>query len=127
MSKFSLGISSKRVGILNEDGQQDGLEGGFGSDLATAEAKPKLKQPPRYKVIMLNDDFTPMDFVIEVLVSFFYMDSEQATQVMLTVHTQGRAVCGIFTRDVAETKAALVVDFARENEHPLMCNVEVVE
>lgn len=111
---------------MNEDGQDGGL-GELDGDLATAEAKPKLKQPPKYKVIMLNDDFTPMEFVVEVLTSFFYMDTEKAAQVMLTVHTQGRAVCGIFTRDVAETKAALVMEFAQENEHPLRCNVEVVE
>ena len=89
---------------MNEDGQDGGLSD-LGSeldgDLATAAAKPKLKQPPKYKVIMLNDDFTPMEFVVEVLISFFYMDAEKAAQVMLTVHTQGRAVCGIFTRDVA--------------------------
>ncbi|WP_072324868.1 ATP-dependent Clp protease adapter ClpS [Marinospirillum alkaliphilum] len=95
--------------------------------LATVEAKPKLKMPPLYKVVMLNDDFTPMEFVIEVLMKFFHMDMEKASQIMLAVHTQGRAVCGVFTRDVAETKAALVVDFARENQHPLMCNVEVAE
>lgn len=108
---------------MSEDGQEGVLDG----DLATAEAKPKLKEPPKYKVIMLNDDFTPMEFVVEVLMSFFNMDMEKASQVMMTVHMQGRAVCGIFTRDVAETKAAIVIDFARENEHPLMCSVEVAE
>ncbi len=108
---------------MNEDGQDKDLGGG----LATATAKPKLQQPPKYKVIMLNDDFTPMEFVVEVLISFFHMDLEKASQIMMAVHMQGSAVCGIFTRDVAETKAALVIDFARENEHPLMCNVEVAE
>lgn len=101
-------------------------EHGEGS-LAIAEAKPALKQPPMYKVVMLNDDFTPMEFVVEVLINFFNMDVEKASQVMLAVHMQGRAVCGIYSRDVAETKAAQVVDFARENQHPLMCNVEAVE
>ena len=95
--------------------------------LATATAKPQLKKPPLYKVVMLNDDFTPMEFVVEVLIQFFHMDMEKASQVMLRVHTEGKATCGVFTRDVAETKAALVVDFARENQHPLMCNVEVAE
>ncbi len=108
---------------MNEDGQDKDLGGG----LATATAKPKLQQPPKYKVIMLNDDFTPMEFVVEVLMFFFHMDMEKASQVMMDVHLQGRGICGIFTKDVAETKVALVVDFARENEHPLMCNVEVVE
>lgn len=94
-------------------------------DLAVEEAKPKLSPPPLYKVLMLNDDYTPMDFVVEVLETFFAMDREKATRVMLTVHTEGRAVCGLFTRDIAETKAAQVVDYARENQHPLMCQVEV--
>lgn len=107
----------------NGDGHEEHGDGG----LATAEAKPALKQPPMYKVVMLNDDFTPMEFVVEVLIGFFNMDMEKASQVMLAVHMQGRAVCGIYSRDVAETKAAQVVDFARENQHPLMCNVEAVE
>lgn len=94
-------------------------------DLAVEEARPKLKAPPMYKVVLLNDDYTPMDFVVEVLEVFFAMNREKATRIMLTVHTEGKAVCGIFTRDVAETKAALVVDYARENQHPLMCQVEM--
>ncbi len=97
------------------------------SSLATATARPALQKPPLYKVIMLNDDFTPMDFVIEVLMKFFYMNSERAAQVMLAVHHEGQAICGVFTRDIAETKAALVVDFARENQHPLMCKVDIAE
>lgn len=93
-------------------------------DLAVEEAKPKVKKPPLYKVVMLNDDYTPMDFVVEVLQVFFAMDREKATRVMLTVHTEGKATCGVFTRDIAETKAAQVVDYARENQHPLLCQVE---
>ena len=73
-------------------------------DLALAPAKPKLKRPPLYKVVLLNDDYTPMEFVVEVLEHFFSMNREKATQVMLAVHTQGKGVCGIYTRDVAETK-----------------------
>ena len=92
--------------------------------LVLEEARPKLKKPPLYKVVMMNDDFTPMEFVVEVLESFFYMDREKATRTMLTVHTEGKAVCGVFSRDVAETKADLVTDYARENQHPLMCQVE---
>ena len=94
-------------------------------DLVVEEVRPKVKKPPLYKVVMMNDDYTPMDFVVEVLEGFFSMDREKATRVMLTVHTEGKAVCGIFTRDVAETKAAQVVDYARENSHPLMCQVEM--
>lgn len=103
------------------DDQHDGDRG-----LATAEAKPRLKRPPMYRVVLLNDDYTPMDFVVEVLMIFFGMDQEKATQVMLAVHTQGKGVCGVYTRDVAETKAAQVNQYARENKHPLLCEVESV-
>jgi len=95
-----------------------------GSSLAVAEAQPKLQVPRLYKVILLNDDYTPMEFVVEVLESFFAMNRELATQVMLKVHTEGSAVCGIFTRDIAETKAMQVNDFARDSQHPLLCEVE---
>lgn len=91
---------------------------------AIEEAQPKVKQPPLYKVLMLNDDFTPMDFVVVVLKTFFSMSTEKATEVMLHVHTRGVGVCGVFTRDVAETKAAQVVQYAREHQHPLRCAVE---
>lgn len=92
--------------------------------LAVAEKKPALKQPSLYQVVMLNDDFTPMEFVVEVLQSFFYMNIEKATQIMLTVHTQGRAVCGLYPRDIAETKMMQVNEFSKQNEHPLLCQVE---
>ncbi len=94
-------------------------------DVAVEEAQPKLKRPPLYKVVMLNDDYTPMDFVVEVLEAFFGMTREKATRIMLTVHTEGKAVCGVFTRDIAETKAAQVNQYARENQHPLLCEIEV--
>ena len=96
----------------------------FQSGLAVEEAQPKLKEPPRYQVVLLNDDYTPMDFVVYVLQNFFTMDLETATRVMLMVHTQGKGPCGIFPRDIAETKAAQVNRFARENEHPLLCEIE---
>ena len=95
--------------------------------LALQESKPELKKPPLFKVVLINDDYTPMEFVVEVLESFFRMNREQATHVMLTVHTQGKGVCGIFTRDIAETKAAQVNQYARENEHPLLCEIEASE
>ena len=97
----------------------------FDSDVAVQESKPQLKRPPMYKVMMLNDDYTPMDFVVEVLEGFFMMDREQATRVMLQVHTEGKALCGIYTRDIAETKAAQVNQYAKDSEHPLMCEIEV--
>jgi len=93
-------------------------------NLALQEAKPKLKRPPLYKVLLMNDDYTPMDFVVHILQDHFSMTSEKATQVMLQVHTRGVGVCGVFTRDIAETKVALVNQYARENQHPLKCTME---
>ena len=95
--------------------------------LALQESKPELKKPPLFKVVLINDDYTPMEFVVEILESFFRMNREQATQVMLMVHTKGKGVCGIYTRDIAETKAAQVNQYARENEHPLLCEIEASE
>lgn len=93
-------------------------------DLVVQEAKPKLRQPPMFKVILLNDDYTPMDFVVIVLESFFTLSREKATQIMLHVHTRGMGVCGVFTRDIAETKVDQVNTFSRENQHPLKCVME---
>ncbi len=94
------------------------------SGLAVQEGRPKLKRPPMYKVMLLNDDYTPMEFVIQVLESFFQLDRERATQIMLHVHTKGVGVCGVFTRDIAETKVAQVNEYARKNQHPLLCTME---
>ncbi|WP_430462548.1 ATP-dependent Clp protease adapter ClpS [Thalassolituus sp. LLYu03] len=91
--------------------------------VAVETAKPQLKRPPMYCVIMMNDDYTPMEFVVDVLQGFFSKTPEEATQIMLTVHTKGSAVCAIYTRDVAETKAALVNQYARDCQHPLMCEI----
>jgi ATP-dependent Clp protease adaptor protein ClpS len=96
----------------------------FEDGTAVQEAKPKLKQPPMFKVILLNDDYTPMEFVVQVLESFFSMTREKATQIMLHVHTRGVGVCGVYTKDIAETKVALVNDFSRSNQHPLLCTME---
>ena len=93
-------------------------------DLAVAPAKPKLKRPPLYRVILLNDNYTPMEFVVQVLEQFFGMNREKATQVMLAVHTKGKGVCGIYPQDIAETKASQVNESARESGHPLLCEVE---
>jgi ATP-dependent Clp protease adaptor protein ClpS len=79
-----------------------------------------------FKVLLLNDDYTPMEFVVQVLEQFFGMGREKATQIMLHVHTRGKGVCGVFTRDIAETKVALVNDYARSHQHPLMCTMEEV-
>ena len=104
----------------------DSTDNQHGDGLALQEAKPKLKKPPQYRVILLNDDYTPMDFVVHILESFFVMDRETATRVMLEVHTKGKGVCGIFTYDIAETKVSLVNQYSRENQHPLMCDMEKV-
>ena len=102
-------------------------DSGSDSGAAVQDAKPALKKPPLFKVVLLNDDYTPMEFVVEVLETFFSMNREQATQVMLTVHTRGKGVCGIYTRDIAETKAAQVNQYAREQQHPLLCEIEASE
>ncbi|MAZ69958.1 MAG: ATP-dependent Clp protease adapter ClpS [Porticoccus sp.] len=90
-------------------------------------ASPELKRPKRYKVVLFNDDYTPMEFVVGLLEIFFGMNREAATRVMLKVHLDGKAVCGVYTKDVAETKVAQVNDYARKNEHPLLCEVEPSE
>jgi ATP-dependent Clp protease adaptor protein ClpS len=92
--------------------------------LAVEEARPKLKRPPLYKVVLLNDDYTPMEFVVEILEYFFRMPREKATRVMLQVHTEGKGVCGQYSREIAETKVHQVNDFSREHQHPLMCTME---
>ena len=92
--------------------------------LVVQEARPIVEEPKRYKVILLNDDYTPMEFVVEVLRLFFNLDEETATRIMLNVHTKGKGVCGIFSKDVAETKVVIVNEFAKENEHPLLCTME---
>ena len=92
-------------------------------DVLTRQKK-KVGRPKKYKVIFHNDDYTPMDFVVDVLMKFFGMNEEKATQVMLLVHTQGKAVCGVYTRDIAETKAAQVNQYSSECEHPLLCEIE---
>lgn len=92
--------------------------------LGLALADPELEEPRLFKVVLLNDDYTPMDFVVEVLMKFFSLDHDRATQVMLHVHTRGKGVCGVFSYQIAETKAVLVNDYSRENQHPLQCSVE---
>ena len=96
-------------------------------EYGVATARPALAKPPLYKVIMLNDDYTPMEFVIHVLELFFNLDQETAVQVMLQVYTKGAPVCGIFPQDVAETKADHVIEYAKQNHHPLMCQVDRAE
>lgn len=88
-------------------------------------ARPKVKPPKRYQVVLLNDDFTPMDFVVEVLVQFFGMDEAKANVVMLAVHHEGKGICGVYSREVAEMKVNQVNRYARQHKYPLMCQLEV--
>ncbi len=94
------------------------------SEIAVQEARPKLKRPSLYRVILNNDDYTPMDFVVEILESFFNINIETATRIMLDVHKSGKGVCGTFSREIAETKVAQVNNYSRENQHPLLCTME---
>ena len=95
------------------------------SGVTVQDAQPKTNTPPQYKVVMVNDDYTPMEFVVHVLEKFFGHDRVAATHIMLEIHTRGTGVCGVFTHDVAETKAAQVNAYARENQHPLLTTLEV--
>ncbi|WP_406568423.1 ATP-dependent Clp protease adapter ClpS [Alterisphingorhabdus coralli] len=103
--------------------EDDGDEGDSQVGVAT-KTRAKPKKPSQYKVLLLNDDYTPMEFVVAVLKRFFNMDMEQATRVMLQVHQQGIGVCGIYTYEIAETKVNQVMDCAKENQHPLQCTLE---
>ncbi len=95
-----------------------------GHDLAVAEARPKLKRPSLYRVLLINDDYTPMEFVVEVLESIFSMERPKATRVMLEVHTKGKGICGVYNFEIAETKVAQVMSIAQEQQHPLLCTME---
>ncbi|HSG60493.1 MAG TPA: ATP-dependent Clp protease adapter ClpS [Pseudomonadales bacterium] len=110
---------------ITASGGQEDQDNGYGLVLETS--KPELKPPSLYKVVMFNDDYTPMEFVVHVLERFFGIGREKATQIMLAVHTQGKATCGIYTKDIAETKAYMVTEYAQENEHPLACDIEAAD
>ena len=94
------------------------------SGAVVEEALPQVKQPPLYQVVLLNDDYTPMEFVVDVLEKFFALNRTTATRIMLEVHTKGKGVCGVFTYEIAETKVAQVTTYARDQQHPLMCTLE---
>ncbi|MFP5394795.1 MAG: ATP-dependent Clp protease adapter ClpS [Alphaproteobacteria bacterium] len=107
-----------------EDGEGEGPSDGQGQVGIATKTRAKPKKPSQFKVLMLNDDYTPMEFVVMVLKRFFGMDLEQATRVMLHVHQRGVGVCGIYPYEIAETKVNQVMDFARQNQHPLQCTLE---
>ena len=116
--------SNGRTALDIRLGQDDEEDTQRGSGLSVQEIEPEQKAPSLYQVVLINDDYTPMEFVVEVLEVFFNKDRQTATHIMLTVHTQGKGVCGIYTRDIAETKAAQVNQYARKNEHPLLAEIE---
>ncbi len=93
-------------------------------DTSVETADPELQEPSKYQVFLINDDFTPMEFVIDVLQSYFGMNEDKATQIMLHVHTRGRGVCGVFSFEIAETKVQAVNEYSRQSQHPLMCAME---
>jgi ATP-dependent Clp protease adaptor protein ClpS len=107
----------------SQQGRTDRRDGD-GQELALEEARPKLKRPSLYRVVLINDDFTPMEFVVEVLQSIFGMERTRATRVMLEVHTKGKGVCGVYSYDIAETKVAQVTSLAQQQQHPLLCTME---
>ena len=106
------------------DRNDDEPQRGVGIREALAPDEVKLKPPPLYRVVLLNDDYTPMEFVVEILREFFGMNTETATRVMLKVHTEGKGVCGVYPKEIAETKAIQVNEHARAAEHPLLCDIE---
>lgn len=89
------------------------------------QAKAEFKRPPMYQVVLMNDDFTPMDFVVEILQRFFDMNVVKAQEIMFQIHNSGKAICAVYPYDIAETKVALVTDHARQNEYPLLCDMEI--
>lgn len=128
-SLHKVNASSELIGLTNVDGwgyidhMSEG-EHDSGTGLVTEEVPPKLAQPPQYRVVMLNDDFTPMEFVVHVLEHFFYHIRERAVQIMLQIHQTGRGVAGVFPAEVAETKVAQVNAYARKHQHPLLTVME---
>ena len=119
-----LQLRAQAAGPDSEDDDGVGTNGTDGQVGVATKTRSKTKKPSQYKVLMLNDDYTPMEFVVLCLKRFFRMDLEQATKVMLHVHQRGVGVCGIYPYEVAETKVNQVMDFARENQHPLQCTLE---
>ena len=109
---------------MNPDDPTGGVPHDPGHSLVVEEATPRLKRPPLFQVLLLNDYFTPMEFVVDVLERIFGMDRVKATRVMLEVHTRGRGVCGVYTFEIAETKVAQVMAYARQHQHPLLCTME---
>lgn len=110
--------------FMNRHQQNTAIAGG---GIQIAPAKPRLKKPPLYRVIILNDDYTPMDFVVRILKTFFRMETHRATELMLRIHSTGAGICGVFPREIAETRVSQVNGYSRSQQHPLTCTMEPVE
>ncbi len=126
--QFNTAFGKMSDNVAEHRGQRSGEETDSGVIIVTGfiaeKSKPKSKKPPLYKVLLLNDDYTPMEFVVVLLMRLFRMNQEQAERVMIHVHTKGVGVCGVFPKEIAETKVRIVTDFASKNEHPLQCTME---
>ncbi len=123
-TKTDLAVRGSRAnGMADDDRKRRNEQGGPGTAVIT-KTKPQTKRPNMYQVVMLNDDYTPMEFVVMVLQEYFKRDLETATQIMLKIHHEGRGVCGVYTKDVAATKVELVLAAARRGGHPLQCIME---
>ena len=117
-----MNLYSRTINQSSDDPSEE--EYGDVDGLVLEETEPRLKRPPLYKVLLLNDDYTPMEFVVQVLMMFFAMDNAKATRVMMSVHTKGKGICGTFSHEIAETKVDQVNEYSRLNQHPLMCTME---
>jgi len=126
MKRIVLDDFLHKVSLSSENEDNDYDKDDFGNKLSSIvlEEKPKLKKPPLYKVIMLNDDYTPMEFVVEMLQVYFSKTQEQATEIMLHIHQRGLGICGLYTYEIAESKANQVLDKAKKNQHPLQIKLE---
>ena len=117
--------TSGRIAVRNAGGgRDDDWDHDYDGGLLVEEEKPKLQPPKQYKVIVINDDYTSMEFVVQVLMMFFAMDHAKATRVMMSVHTKGKGICGTYSHEIAETKVDQVNEYSRMNQHPLMCTME---
>ncbi len=119
---FADQIAEMNTGIMSEQDKKDLQRDGH--EVVVEEARPKLKKPPLYRVVLINDDYTPMEFVVEVLQSIFGMERPKATRVMLEVHTKGKGICGVYDYEIAETKVAQVMSISQQQQHPLLCTTE---
>lgn len=124
LSESSVAIAQATSHITMSDNDEDGDDGSDGKTGVVTKTRPKTKKPSLYKVLLLNDDYTPMEFVVHVLEKYFNKGREDATRIMLQVHQKGVGVCGVYTYEVAETKVTQVIDFSRQHGHPLQCTME---